>query len=83
MDGKTAEIRCGKWVQTIQDWSSSGLSKRDYCRSNGIDEKQFYYYQRRIRSIIAEQGLSEAAENLVTSLIAISAREATYGKRQL
>lgn len=77
MDSKTAEIRYGKWVQVIQDWSSSGLSKRDYCQGNGIDEKQFYYYQRRIRSIIAEQGLAATDENPETSLTAISSEKAT------
>ena len=55
MDGKTVEIRYQQWVQVIQDWSNSGLSKRDYCQQNGIDEKKLYYYQRRIRSIIASQ----------------------------
>ena len=53
MDGKTAEIRYQQWAQVIQDWGSSGLSKRNYCQEKGIDEKQFYYYQRRIRSLIA------------------------------
>lgn len=55
MDAKTAEIRYQRWVQVIQDWSKSGLSKRDYCQQNEIDEKQLYYYQRRIRAIIAAQ----------------------------
>ena len=55
MDARTAEIRYQRWVQVIQDWSKSGLSKRDYCQQNEIDEKQFYYYQRRIRAIIAAQ----------------------------
>ena len=57
MDGKTAEIRYQQWIQL---WSSSGLSKRDYCRQNGIDEKKLYYYQRRIRSIIASQREQQA-----------------------
>ena len=54
MDTKTAEIRYQRWVQVIQDWNNSGLSKRDYCQQNAIDEKQFYYYQRRIRAIIVQ-----------------------------
>jgi len=50
MDAKTAEIRYQRWVRVIQDWSKSGLSKWDYCQQNEIDEKQFYYFQRRIRA---------------------------------
>ncbi len=51
MDVTTAEIRYQRWVQVIHDWSKSGLSKRDYCQQNAIDEKQFYYYQRRIQGM--------------------------------
>ena len=60
MDGKTTEIRYQQWIQVIQDWSNSGLSKRDYCQQNGINEKKLYYYQRRIRSIIASQREQQA-----------------------
>ena len=60
MDGKTVEIRYQQWVQVIQEWSNSGLTKRDYCRQNGIDEKKLYYYQRRIRSIITSQREQQA-----------------------
>ena len=55
MDTTTAEIRYQRWAQVIQDWSNSGLTKRDYCQQNAIDDKQLYYYQRRIRAIIAAQ----------------------------
>ena len=75
MDGKSTEIRYQQWIQVIQDWSNSGLSKRDYCQQNGIDEKKLYYYQRRIRSIIAsqreQQAMPEGSSSL--SLDAISA----------
>ena len=60
MDGKTAEVRYQRWVQVIQDWSNSGLSKREYCQLHEINEKTFYYYQRRIRTIIAEQAKQSA-----------------------
>ncbi len=71
MDVATAAIRYQRWVQVIQDWSNSGLSKRDYCQQHEIDEKQFYYYQRRIRAVIAArteqpvlpEGSSGLAEN--------------------
>ena len=39
----------------MQDWSDSGLSKHVYCQQNGINEKQFYYYQRRLRKMLAAQ----------------------------
>ena len=55
MDNTTSEIRYQHWVQIMQDWSNSGQTKHSYCQENGISEKQFYYYQHRIRNIIAKQ----------------------------
>ena len=72
MDGKTAEVRYQRWVQVIQDWSKSGLSKRDYCQQNAIDEKKFYYYQRRIRAIIATQAERPALPESSSGLAANS-----------
>ena len=60
MDRKTAEIRYQQWAQIIQDWSSSGLTKRAYCQEKGIEEKKLYYYQRRIRRILAAQAEQQA-----------------------
>ena len=81
MDGKTTEIRYQQWIQVIRDWSNSGLSKREYCRQNEINEKKLYYYQRRIRGIIAsqteQQALSEGSTGL--SPIAISAGNQIVG----
>ncbi len=80
MDAKTAEIRYRRWVQAVQDWSSSGLSKRAFCQERGIDEKAFYYYQRRLRSLLADQaelqGLPEGR-----SEIALSASTGSLGAR--
>ena len=75
MDITTAEIRYQRWVQVIQDWSKSGLSKRDYCQQNAVDEKKFYYYQRRIRAIIAEQNERPALPEGSSGLAASSVRQ--------
>ena len=77
MDIATAEIRYQRWVQVIQDWSNSGLSKRDYCQQNEIDEKQFYYYQRRIRAVIAAQAERPALPEGGCGLAANSVDEQT------
>ena len=85
MDGKTAEIRYQQWVQAIQSWSNSGLSKREYCRENGIDEKQFYYYQRRVRSLIAEQagGQLLPTDNSSMTMVSRTAGSSQIVKLQL
>ena len=83
MDAKTAEIRYQRWVQVIQDWSKSGLSKRDYCQQNEIDEKQFYYYQRRIRAIIAAQAEVPALPEGSFSVAAASSVEQQSNRPQI
>ena len=62
-----------QWIQVIQDWSNSGLTKRGYCQGKGIDEKQFYYYQRRIRSLIAAQVEQQALPDGISSVVPDSA----------
>lgn len=43
------EYLCAKWTPIIAECKSSGKSVRSWCQENDVDEKQFYYWQRRIR----------------------------------
>ena len=49
MDKITHEMRMAYWTKLIQDCLSSGLSKKEWCLQNHVNEKSFYYWQRRIR----------------------------------
>ncbi|MDE5777552.1 MAG: hypothetical protein K2I10_03460 [Lachnospiraceae bacterium] len=49
MDQSTHEIRVREWSQNIQDCNASGLTKKEWCLQNHINEKSFYYWQRVIR----------------------------------
>lgn len=49
MDQSTHEIRVREWSQIIQDCNASGLTKKEWCLQNHINEKSFYYWQRVIR----------------------------------
>lgn len=35
----------------IEDWRSSGKSKKQYCINKGINEAKFYYWFSRIREL--------------------------------
>ena len=54
MDKTTHEIRLQQWSEIIQAQLASGKSKRGWCRENNISEKQFFYWQRRIRRALYE-----------------------------
>lgn len=68
MDKITHEMRLAQWTNIIHSCAASGLSKRAWCQQNSIDEKQFYYWQRRIRSQVFEfQKCSEATALATTT----------------
>lgn len=56
MDKTTHTVRLQQWTEIIQAQLSSGMNKRDWCRKNGIPEKRFYYWQRRVRNDLYEVG---------------------------
>ncbi len=45
------EYRLQKWTQIHQRCRESGLSNREFCRQNGIAEKTFYYWLRKLREV--------------------------------
>ena len=48
------KYRKQQWVQIIRECQSSGLSNKEYCRQQGISEKSYYYWLRKLRSTAAE-----------------------------
>ena len=48
------EYRRQQWTQIIRECQSSGLSNKEYCRQQGIPEKTYYYWLRKLRSAAAE-----------------------------
>ena len=55
------EYRKQQWAQIIRDCQSSGLSNKEYCRQQGISEKSYYYWPRKLRSAAAE-GIPQIVE---------------------
>ena len=48
------DYRVQTWAMLIEECSNSGLTKREFCRRQGISEKSFYYWLRKLRSKTAE-----------------------------
>ena len=63
MDKITHEMRRANWTGLIQDCLSSGLSKKEWCLQNHVNEKTFYYWQRRIRKDAYENQVIEKPVN--------------------
>lgn len=49
MDKLTHQMRLAQWVPIIRECRGSSMTVKAWCAQNGIGEKQFYYWQRRVR----------------------------------
>ena len=49
MDKITHQVRAEHWAKIMNECINSGMSKTAWCRTNGISEKQFFYWQRILR----------------------------------
>lgn len=45
---KTKDFRLAEWKKILTEANSSGMSKRAWCKANGINERKLYYWQHRI-----------------------------------
>ena len=54
MDKSTHEARLAQWMAIIKACHESGQTTRSWCIENNVDEKKFYYWQRRIRKAACE-----------------------------
>lgn len=81
MDKAIMSVRMKKWAGILQDAAASGLPKVTWCEQNGINRRQFFHWQKKIREFVLEQhpelGLSmldgqiRAVNNQMTSSLPI------------
>ena len=57
-----ADQRLSEWTQRIEERKSSGISVKNWCRENGVSEKTYYDWQRRIFRGVQEDPSPEFAE---------------------
>ena len=50
MDKGAAALKFATWEQLIIEANNSGLKKKEWCAQHGVDEKSFYYWQRKVRA---------------------------------
>lgn len=72
MDPKTHELRREHWRKIIFECNNRepGVTKREWCRSNGIGIKSLYYWQRQFRS--------EAVSSLETAVAVHKAQPSPF-----
>ncbi len=50
----THEVRMRHWAEVLRRRRESGQTIRGFCRTEGICEKTYYYWQKRIRQAAGE-----------------------------
>ena len=48
-------MRLNNWAALINECNNSNMTKRAWCIANNINEKQFFYWQRRVRMQLAQK----------------------------
>lgn len=54
MDKGTQELRLMHWAELVKECHNSGMKVREWCQQNDIDEKRYYYWQRKVRQEILQ-----------------------------
>ena len=64
--GEIMEVRNGyrmeQWREIIQECQKSGLSNKAYCQQQGISEKTYYYWLRKLHTAAVEQAAPQIME---------------------
>ena len=55
MDKSVLDVRLQKWIPIFEAWAQSGLSKKDFCKENGIERSSFYRWQKILRDRLLEK----------------------------
>lgn len=54
LDKAIMSVRMKKWVGIIQEAANSGLTKSEFCAQRGINRRQFFDWQKRIRQYVLQ-----------------------------
>ena len=68
MDLTTQQIRLRKWAEIIKECKESSLTNKEWCIQNDIDEKQYYYWQRKVRKAVVQQ-MQETATTSASTFV--------------
>ena len=76
----SSQERLENWTTRIMACRSSGMTVRAWCRENGLSEKTYYYWQRRLFQTLSEQqtvyktAFAEVAPPVCSGNVAVTVR---------
>lgn len=51
----TREIRLQQWAGIVKECRGSGKTVKSWCTENGINEKSYFYWQKRVREAACQE----------------------------
>lgn len=62
MDKITHDVRLAQWAEVVKQCQCrpEGVPIRTWCRQNGVNEKIYFYWQRRVRKEVFDQATAIA-----------------------
>lgn len=60
----TDQVRRNIWIRNIADRNESGVSIREWCNRNQINETSYYYWLKKIRKEVIESSQTENDRSL-------------------
>lgn len=81
----TRDYRMQQWAGIITRRNGSGMSIRAWCEEQGINQKSYYYWQRKLREAVSAQsrGLSTANFPVPQGWTTLSMQEESSGTQGL
>lgn len=73
----TQEYRLAQWLPIIKECKASGMTVKSWCQQNNVNEKQFYYWQGKIRKI-ASKSLPVTTQQSQFVPLSIPTTQSTY-----
>jgi len=49
------EYRKAQWTQMLQERIAKGESIKEFCENRGVSRNTYFYWQRKLRAVVAEQ----------------------------
>lgn len=73
----TQEYHLSQWLPIIKECKASGMTVKSWCQQNNVNEKQFYYWQGKIRNV-ASKSLPVTTQQSQFVPLSIPATKPTY-----
>jgi putative transposase len=63
----TAEYRLARWAGILKERSASGKSIKEFCKTAGIRENVYYYWQKKLREAACEEVENRTKKEVASS----------------